>query len=144
LIIGDGPLKGKLIDETKRRNLNSMVKFLGEKDDVFSYLLASNIYLQTSDLEGLPISLVEAAWAELPLISSRAGGCGEVFADSEAGFLIDPSDISEYSSAILKLYNNSSLRAKMKERSKMIKKKFDMDSCSEKTLEAYNSVNTEL
>lgn len=141
-IIGDGPLRSELVAAAQQRGLTGMVEFAGEKDDVYPFLVQSDVYLQTSDLEGVPISLVEAAWAELPLVSTTAGGCAEVFTDGEAGLLIAPNDISGYVSAITRLYDDPALVTRMKAGAKQVATHFNMDNCCTETLHIYNLAKT--
>jgi glycosyltransferase involved in cell wall biosynthesis len=69
-------------DEAKR------VQFLGGRLDISELLLQSDIFLLSSRFEGLPLSIIEAMRAGLPIVSTDVGGVAELVSDN--GFLIQP------------------------------------------------------
>lgn len=70
LLVGDGELKGELVDRAKELNINNSVRFLGERRDIDKVVQAMDIFLLPSFFEGFPISLIEAQAAGLKCLVS--------------------------------------------------------------------------
>src|SRR5580658_2785438 len=73
-IAGDGPLRGRLESFAEELNLDNRVKFLGALPDTPQFLSQLDIFVLSSLNEGLPLALLEAMAAGLPVVSTRAGG----------------------------------------------------------------------
>jgi len=100
--IGDGSLRLPLENYVKDKGLSERVTFLGNQLDVTTLLAESQIFVLLSDWEGLPISIIEAMRAGLPIIATDVGGVNELVTDGENGFLI-PRDDENQSLLIKKL-----------------------------------------
>ena len=87
IIAGDGPLKEEILAERKRLGLEEAVLMPGLQTEIRPYLSAMDIYMMTSSFEGLPIALLEAMSMECAIISTTAGGIGEVIRDEKEGLL---------------------------------------------------------
>lgn len=107
LIVGDGELRNSL--EKQSAGLN--VKFLGWRTDVYDLMSASDIAILTSDNEGMPITLIEAAHLGLPAISTEVGSVSDVVLHSKTGYLT-PLDESVIAERIKQLVQSQSLREK--------------------------------
>jgi glycosyltransferase involved in cell wall biosynthesis len=94
IIIGAGELENKLKEEIKTRGLDKKVFLTGYLQDASTYLKAFDYYLFPSLSEGLPYAIVEAGFAELPVIASNVGGIPEVITSDVEGILV-PSMNSE-------------------------------------------------
>lgn len=92
-LIGDGPERIGLESIVDKYNLQDHVRFLGAipNKDVYKYLANNNIYILMSRSEGLPISIIEAMRASLPVISTSIAGIPELVEDGFNGFLLAPS-----------------------------------------------------
>lgn len=90
-IMGTGPDHSKLIAKAEEYGLTEHVFFAGNipNKQVHSKLCAENIYILMSDNEGLPISILEAMRAGLPVISTKIAGIPEEV-DDRNGVLINP------------------------------------------------------
>ena len=80
--------EGDLLDEL-RQDAGSNVRFLGWRADVETVYAATDLAVLTSDNEGMPVSLIEAALCGVPAVSTRVGSVGEVVLDGESGWLCD-------------------------------------------------------
>jgi len=70
LLVGDGPLKLKIINQIKSLELENKVKFVGVVSNVNDYLQAMDIFIFPSFFEGMPVSLIEAQASGLPCLTS--------------------------------------------------------------------------
>ena len=89
-IIGEGSEITKLEKVINDFNLHKQVKLLGKIDnnEISKFLSNSDIFIQASDYEGLPHSVLEAINYEVPILSTEAGGCKDLLNDGERGFII--------------------------------------------------------
>ena len=89
-IIGEGNEISKLEKVINDFNLHKQVKLLGKIDnnEISKFLSNSDIFIQASDYEGLPHSVLEAINYEVPILSTEAGGCKDLLNDGERGFII--------------------------------------------------------
>ena len=89
-IIGEGGEFSKLESAIHDLNLQNQVKLLGKIDNnkISQFLLTADIFIQASDYEGLPHSVLEAINYEVPILSTETGGCKDLLNDGERGFII--------------------------------------------------------
>ena len=89
-IIGEGGEFSKLESAIYDLNLQNQVKLLGKIDNnkISQFLLTADIFIQASDYEGLPHSVLEAINYEVPILSTETGGCKDLLNDGERGFII--------------------------------------------------------
>ena len=86
------------------------MNFLGSRQDIPDLLSALDIFVLSSEREGLPVSLLEAMAASKPVVVTRVGGIPEVIQDGYNGLLVPPHDPLILAKAILTLVENSALR----------------------------------
>ncbi len=141
LLFGKGPLLDQVQSEIKQRNLQDIVMIAGFRSDLSSWLCCLDILVHPAEMEGLGVSLLQAAAAGVPIIGSRAGGIPEVIRDGENGLLIEPGDVQGLRDAMLDLLSDSKLRRKMGLRGKqMISKMFSIDVMAAGNLAVYKEV----
>ncbi len=96
------------------------------------------MFILPSIKEGLPYTLLEAASAGLPLISTYVGGIPEIIEDGKNGLLVPPKNFNALAEAIKKLVANSELRMRFSEANpELIKEKFSFESMLQKTKSLY-------
>jgi glycosyltransferase involved in cell wall biosynthesis len=110
LIVGDGPDRPEVEAEIRRLGLEEHVQLAGERDDVPALLADSDLFVLSSRSEGLPVSVLEAMAAELPVVASDVGGLRELVADGETGILVPPDDIPALGAALGRLVEDRELR----------------------------------
>jgi glycosyltransferase involved in cell wall biosynthesis len=79
------------------------VHLLGLRDDVERILEAADVFVQPSRSEGLPLSILEAMAAELPIVATRVGGVAEAILDGQTGHLIEPGEPAALADAMRKI-----------------------------------------
>ena len=91
--LGEGPQRLELEEMVKQYGLEKHVKFHGSVPnvEVYRHLAAQNVYILMSQNEGLPISIIEAMRAGLPVISTKIAGVPEIVKDGYNGLLLNPS-----------------------------------------------------
>lgn len=105
-LIGDGGERPVLEGLVHEYGLDEHVRFLGmvPNVEVYKYLAENNIYLLMSKNEGLPISIIEAMRAGLPIISTNVSGIPELVDVGHNGILLNP-DVNELTVLLSKLPN---------------------------------------
>lgn len=143
IIVGDGELREELINRTKEYGLEKSVLFEGNQSNVAKYLHLSDIYCCTSEVEGLPISVLEAMACGLPVITTPAGGVVDIIKDGENGYIINnhPNDIAEKMETLLL---NSEIRMRMGEKSRRMAERLDIKKCSEQYEIIYTKYSNQL
>ena len=112
LIIGDGPLRQELESQAERLGLTTDdVKFLGSRQDIPDLLSALDVFVLSSELEGLPVALLEAMAASKAIVATRVGAIPQVIQDGQNGLLVAPHDPAGLAKMILTLTGDSTLRA---------------------------------
>jgi glycosyltransferase involved in cell wall biosynthesis len=102
-IAGDGPMRSRLEERARELNLADSVAFLGPLTDMPKFFSTLDIFVLSSLIEGMPISILEAMAAGLPIVSTRAGGVGEAVAEGQNAFLVDPGDAEALSRAMIQM-----------------------------------------
>jgi len=92
LIAGVGPLQAKAESLIQELGIGDRVRLLGLRSDIPELMNAADAYVMSSQWEGLPMVLLEAAATGLLIVSTRVGGTGEVVLDGKTGVLVDPQD----------------------------------------------------
>lgn len=101
LIAGTGPDERQLratVDE-----LGVRTRFLGSVSDMPALMNAADAFLLTSDVEGLPVALLEAGASGLPAIATDVGGVAEVIEDGVTGHIVPPGDVSAFAAGMRRL-----------------------------------------
>ena len=102
VILGEGGKRQKLQNLINRLKLQERVKMPGFVQDAAATFSCFDLLVMPSLTEGLPITLLEAMRAKLPVIASRVGGIPTVIKNGDSGFLVNPGDEKELASAIMK------------------------------------------
>ncbi len=162
LIVGGGPLRENLENQVAIKNqesrdkkqekesnskesivlnLASYVSFKGYQQDVAPYLAASDLLILTSDTEGLPGVVLEAAYFGVPTVSTEVGGINECLIDGETGFLVPSKSIEDFCEKIDYLLDHQDLRKTMGAKAKtFISKNFKMDQVANQYLNFFSSL----
>jgi glycosyltransferase involved in cell wall biosynthesis len=91
------------------------VRFLGTRRDLPEIYRALDIFVQPSLWEGLPLALLKAMGAGLPVVGTRVSGSQEAIVDGINGCLVAPGDPDGLAQAILKLHCDPEVRRRLGE-----------------------------
>ncbi|CUS77491.1 Glycosyltransferase involved in cell wall bisynthesis [Candidatus Kryptonium thompsonii] len=137
-IVGDGELREKVQRYVSKKGLTDRIVLWGERYDIPEIFSKTDIFVLPSRWEGLPLTIIEAMMAGLPVVASNVGGVPELVEDGVNGFLVPPGDIVKFTKALQTLIENETLRKEMGEagRAKAMKN-FSLDKMLSKTVEVY-------
>ncbi len=113
VIVGDGPDRARLEDEIGHLGLAGRVRLAGERRDVAELLADADVFALSSSSEGMPVSVLEAMAAGLPVVASRVGGVPEQVVDGETGLLVEPGDPEDLAEALARLVGDRELRGRL-------------------------------
>ena len=100
VVTGDGELRDELRQRAESLGLSPRVHFTGIRRDVGNVLGAIDMFVMPSFWEGLPLALVHAMGAGLPVVASAVGGIPEVVVPGETGLLVPPADPGALAAAL--------------------------------------------
>ena len=107
IVAGEGDLFEATKRDSERRDLP--VRFLGWRKDIGALFAASDIAILTSDNEGIPLTLIQAAQASLPIVATGVGSIGDIVVHEVNGYLVD-SEPAALADALQKLAIDPVLR----------------------------------
>lgn len=102
VFVGDGVLKERINDETKRMNLKARVKITGQvlRNCVYKYLTSGDVFVSVSDREGLPVAVLEAMACRRPVILSDIPPHREIAQGTDFIQFVKPGDVQELTQAL--------------------------------------------
>ena len=113
VVVGDGHLRDDLRSRAESLGIAGRVHFLGARRDLGNILAAIDIFTMPSYWEGLPLSMVLAMGAGLPVVASRVAGIPEVVDHGASGLLVDPGNADQLARALALLVNDAGLRSRL-------------------------------
>jgi glycosyltransferase involved in cell wall biosynthesis len=111
-IAGDGPDRALLEEKARALNVSSRIKFLGHQSQqqVRNLLKQADLFVMSSFAEGVPVVLMEAMAAGIPVVATRIAGIPELVRDGHNGLLVSPGDVNEMAVAVDRLLGDAELR----------------------------------
>ena len=120
-IVGDGPLRQALEEQTRRLGLDSRITFAGRKlqEELVAYYASADVFVMPcipasdNDRDGIPNTLIEAMAMEVPVVSTRFSGIPELVADGVNGRLVEPGDVDGLAEALAQMIGHPDERRRM-------------------------------
>jgi glycosyltransferase involved in cell wall biosynthesis len=113
VIAGDGPLRKSVEQYVNRNMLRNRVLLAGTFHNVPALLVASDIFVLASRWEGLPLTIIEAMMAGLPVVATGVGGVAELVEHGVTGIIVPPGNPEALAEAIRQLLEDADLRRRM-------------------------------
>lgn len=88
VLVGDGPLRGKIEQLIAQEGLQDVIWLAGERSDVASVMQGLDCFVLPSEAEGISNTILEAMASGLPVIATRVGGSPELVEDGVTGWLV--------------------------------------------------------
>lgn len=141
LLIGDGPLRGKIERKIARRALAACVTLAGARDDVDRLIPACDVIALPSWQEGIPVSALEAMACAVPVVATDVGGTTEVVEHGRTGLVVPPGDSRALARAMIELLRApETARALGKEGRTRVMARFDAAAMTENTASVYDAL----
>lgn len=100
LIVGEGSCRAALEAQAQALGIAERVTMTGLRADVLDLLHAIDVFVQTSDTEGVPNAVLEAMATEVPVVATDVGGTSEVLTDDVHGLLVPRGDVLALTAAV--------------------------------------------
>jgi len=136
-IIGEGKLEEQLKDYADDKGLNEHVIFTGFRNDIPEILPELDIFLVTSETEGLSTSILDAIACKVPVVATNAGGIPEIIEHNVTGMLGGIKQPETLADGILTILSNETLREEIVTNASEKLKGFTKETTAEKTLQIY-------
>ncbi len=134
LIVGKGDLEKEYEEYIQNNHIAEKVQLLGYRKDINKLLQISDVLLSCSKREGLPVNIIEAMVANIPVITTNCRGSKDLIQNEINGYIIDIDNIEQLIDRIQKIYNKN-LKFEQLELDK-----YDKETIKKKMREIYSSV----
>jgi len=141
LLFGKGPLEDKLRTMCRDLGIGEKVVFAGYRDDLDRIIGCLDLLIHPALMEGLGVSLLQAAAAGVPIVAAGVGGIPEIVRDGVNGYLIPPSDESAIADAVLRIIADRDLASRLGQSGRKIAARdFSMESMVQGNLKVYREM----
>lgn len=141
LIFGKGPLDSQLRKHTVERGLTHNIRFAGFRDDLDRIMPCLDLLVHPALMEGLGVSLLQAAACGVPIVASKVGGIPEIVHDGLNGYLVEPAAPEALADKIIILLQNHTIVKKFAAQGpELIERYFSINSMVNGNLEIYEEI----
>lgn len=121
--IGAEKLEGDLArvrQAAEEANVGHRLHFLGRRSDAIEFIAAADVYVNPSDREGLPVTVLEALALERPVVATAVGGVPSVVHDEETGVLVAPKRPADLAAALFEMVDDQPRARRLAERGRQL------------------------
>ena len=142
VVVGEGPLKDELRNETIEMGISDRVKFLGRLSSITSKIMSSlDVLVQPSLTESFGLAAAEALSCQVPVVASNVGGLAELIEDGVCGFLVPPRRPKALAEKVIEIIDDPIKRLQLGEQGrKRILAKFNINKTAEDYLILYEDL----
>jgi N-acetyl-alpha-D-glucosaminyl L-malate synthase BshA len=127
LLLGDGPERPSIEADARNSNACDAIKFLGKQEQMEDILPIADLFLLTSEYESFGLAALEAMAAEVPVISTNAGGLPEIIINGNCGYMSEVGDVEGMSKNAILILQDKTTHDRFKANALIQAKKFDID-----------------
>lgn len=138
--IGEGPSRKEVEQAIEEHGMQDFIHLAGFRDNVPALLKEMDLFLMTSETEGLGTSILDAQASEVPVVATKAGGIVELIEDGVNGLLCEVGEDQALADAVQRMLGDPELQEKCIKNASLSVKDFSKERTAEKTLEVYSSV----
>jgi len=119
-LVGDGPDRESLIGLSRSLNLQDRVEFGEWVEEPVAALGGIDLFCLPSRFEGLPLALLEAMRAGIPVVASDVGSVSDAIAHGETGLLVPPDDPSALAASAAQILRDADLRERVAREAQLV------------------------
>jgi N-acetyl-alpha-D-glucosaminyl L-malate synthase BshA len=127
LLLGDGPERSHIEADVRDCSAHNAIKFLGKQEQMEDILPIADLFLLTSEYESFGLAALEAMAAEVPVISTNAGGLPEININGFSGFMSNVGDVEDMSRNAITILKDDKSLSSFKANALLQAKKFDIE-----------------
>ncbi len=120
VLVGEGPARGELERLAAELGVRERLRITGWTPDPRSHLAAFDVFALPSRWEGLPLGILEAMHAGLPVVACDVGSVAEAVHDGETGFVVAPDDLDTLRERLRVLLADPQLARRLGERGRTL------------------------
>lgn len=141
VLVGEGPQEEALVRQAQELGIQHQVTFAGYRQDIPDLLHAADLMVISSHQEGLPMVLLEAMAARLPVVATGVGAIGRVIENGRTGWLVPPGEQVELQAALGEALESSHLRQGYAIRAlKLHKARFSREAMGQRYIALYEAM----
>ena len=141
LLVGDGPMRGKIASTAKELGMGDKIDFTGSVLNPHKYAAKCNLFICSSLFEGFSNSLLEALALGLPAVSTDHDfGASEIIENGKNGILVPVGDPEKMAEAVLKLLQNRTFAAKIGEEAKKRVRELSVEKMIRENLQIFREI----
>jgi glycosyltransferase involved in cell wall biosynthesis len=137
VLAGDGPELPALRERATVRGVGESVLFPGSFKEPWDLLRAADVFVLASEIEGLPLAVLEAMSQGVPVVATDVGGMPEAVIDNVTGFLLPPRDPAALTAAITRILSDPDMALRMR---KAALARFEQRFTMQRMLEAHRDL----
>ncbi len=126
LFVGDGPERMTAENLSRDLGVYGDVRFVGKQEQMEDILAIADLFLLTSDYESFGLAALEAMAAGVPVVSTNAGGLGEINVDGVTGYMSNIGDVASMSRQAISILEDDAILKKFKEAAAAHAHQFDI------------------
>lgn len=143
VLVGEGPMRRLIEDTVASMGLQGHVDLVGERRDVPQILAALDVFVLPSLSEGVPLTILEAMAAGLPVIATSVGGIPQVVLHEQTGLLVPPESPRELAAAICRLLQNADEAVRLGQKGRQrVERAFSVDQMVARYEDLYRGILT--
>ena len=141
-VIGDGPMRPRLEEQARELGLADQVEFTGwlPFEQIPGEMQSADVFVLPSNVEGMPLVLLQAMAAGLPVIATRVPGSVDLVEPQQNGLIVPPKDPAALARALTAVCCDAALRGAMGRRSRELALKLDWSEIAREYIDAYRVV----
>jgi glycosyltransferase involved in cell wall biosynthesis len=140
-VVGDGPDRPILERAVQTAGIGGRVDFAGESHDLPAVFESADVFVLSSRSEGMPVSVLEAMSASLPVVATGVGGVPEIVTDGVTGLVVPPGDPTALAFALGRLSSDAELRRRLGEHGRLrVEREFSLERFWDRHVTLYRSL----
>jgi glycosyltransferase involved in cell wall biosynthesis len=143
VLVGEGPLQKELEGLATKLGISGTTRFLGRlsREELLEEYGNAGVFVLPSVWEGLPLTLLEAWAADLPVLATTVGGIPDVCVHLENSVLVEPKNPEALAGGMRLLLGDRALSKRISKNGKrLVNERYSWKKVAEKTLQVYNEV----
>lgn len=126
LFVGDGPERSTAEDLARELGVCDEIRFVGKQEQMEDILAIADLFLLTSEYESFGLAALEAMAAGVPVVSTNAGGLGEIIVDGETGYMSNVGDVENMTRQAISIIKDDGILNIFKKKALAHARKFDI------------------
>ena len=140
--VGTGRLEQELRRRVEHLGLGASVTFAGRCHDVSQLMAAADLFVLPSLFEGLPLTVLEAMAAGLPVVATAGCGAAEAVVDGKTGRIVEPANVAQLASTIVEILKQPDLAARWGTAGRLrVEREFSASRMAQETAAVYDELS---